>query len=260
MVLRNRNGPARPSFRDPFVWSVGFREPGRCVTSNRKLDGWLDEIEDCTSTYMFSHVIPSVLRPGPKPPTKMRTAQGVVLLVFISNAYGFISTPPSLCGERLTGCRDNRLSLRMSAIGREQKTLARDFISTATSAVLIAGLMLPIGAGAGNNYPPIDTKDTTRCEVNGKGAVFGNSKSANHDFLFSWQQFKSSAMGQANAARDKLYDLRECPMSGKDATGVDIAGMRKQISGLHNSILTHAPAQALSWQRAISPRSNSRMQ
>jgi uncharacterized protein YjbI with pentapeptide repeats len=39
-------------------------------------------------------------------------------------------------------------------------------------------------------------------------------------------QFKSSAMGQANAARDKLYDLRECPMSGKDATGADIAGMR----------------------------------
>ncbi len=24
--------------------------------------------------------------------------------------------------------------------------------------------------------------------------------------------FKSSAMGQANAARDKLYDLRECDM------------------------------------------------
>jgi uncharacterized protein YjbI with pentapeptide repeats len=36
--------------------------------------------------------------------------------------------------------------------------------------------------------------------------------------------FKSSAMGQANAARDSLYDLRECDMSGKDAAGFDISG------------------------------------
>jgi hypothetical protein len=33
--------------------------------------------------------------------------------------------------------------------------------------------------------PPIDMKDTTRCE------------------------FKNSAMGQSNAAKDKLYDLRQ---------------------------------------------------
>ena len=31
-------------------------------------------------------------------------------------------------------------------------------------------------------------------------------------------------MGQANAARDSLYDLRECPMSGTDAAGFDISG------------------------------------
>ncbi|CAM9629219.1 unnamed protein product [Hapterophycus canaliculatus] len=37
--------------------------------------------------------------------------------------------------------------------------------------------------------------------------------------------FKSSAMGQANAARDKLYDLRECDMSGKSAAGFDLSGV-----------------------------------
>ncbi len=95
----------------------------------------------------------------------MRSVQAAILVAFISNAYGFISTPPSLCGERLTGYRDNRLSLRMSANCQEHKTFGRDFISTATSAVLIAGLIFPIGVSAGNNYPPIDTKDTTRCEV-----------------------------------------------------------------------------------------------
>ena len=31
-------------------------------------------------------------------------------------------------------------------------------------------------------------------------------------------------MGQANAARDSLYDLRECEMSGKSAGGFDISG------------------------------------
>jgi uncharacterized protein YjbI with pentapeptide repeats len=36
--------------------------------------------------------------------------------------------------------------------------------------------------------------------------------------------FKSSAMGQANAARDSLYDLRECAMSGASAEGFDISG------------------------------------
>ena len=36
--------------------------------------------------------------------------------------------------------------------------------------------------------------------------------------------FSSSAMGQANAARDSLYDLRQCPMSGKNAAGFDISG------------------------------------
>ncbi|CAM9306471.1 unnamed protein product [Choristocarpus tenellus] len=37
--------------------------------------------------------------------------------------------------------------------------------------------------------------------------------------------FKSSAMGQANAARDKLYDLRECKLSGLSAAGFDLSGV-----------------------------------
>ena len=32
-------------------------------------------------------------------------------------------------------------------------------------------------------------------------------------------------MGQANAARDKLYDLRECKLSGKDGSGLDLSGV-----------------------------------
>ena len=48
--------------------------------------------------------------------------------------------------------------------------------------------------------PPIDTRDAGRCA------------------------FKSSSMGQANGAKDKLFDYRLCDMSGKKADGFDIAG------------------------------------
>ena len=49
-------------------------------------------------------------------------------------------------------------------------------------------------------FPPIDRTAKDRCK------------------------FSSSAMGQANAARDSLYDLRECKMSGLSAGGFDISG------------------------------------
>lgn len=49
--------------------------------------------------------------------------------------------------------------------------------------------------------PPIDKSDKTRCSLN------------------------SSSMGQANAARDKLYDLRECSLSGASAPGYDLSGV-----------------------------------
>ena len=32
-------------------------------------------------------------------------------------------------------------------------------------------------------------------------------------------------MGQANAARDKLYDLRMCQLSGAKAVGFDLSGV-----------------------------------
>jgi uncharacterized protein YjbI with pentapeptide repeats len=49
--------------------------------------------------------------------------------------------------------------------------------------------------------PPIDPTDKNRCVLS------------------------SSSMGQANAARDKLYDLRQCKLSGQDASGFDLSGV-----------------------------------
>jgi len=49
-------------------------------------------------------------------------------------------------------------------------------------------------------FPPIDRSKKDRCV------------------------FSSSAMGQANAARDSLYDLRECQMGSGKAPGFDLSG------------------------------------
>ena len=49
-------------------------------------------------------------------------------------------------------------------------------------------------------FPPIDFSDTQRCIL------------------------KSSSMGQANAARDALFDLRQCQLAGVKASGYDLSG------------------------------------
>lgn len=64
-------------------------------------------------------------------------------------------------------------------------------------------LFLVNSAGSTKDFklPPIDFSDKNRCVLTG------------------------SNMGQANAARDKLYDLRQCKLSGADAHGLDLSGV-----------------------------------
>lgn len=42
-------------------------------------------------------------------------------------------------------------------------------------------------------------------------------------------------MGQANAARDKLYDLRECNLSGAKASGFDLSGVLMTKTDVSNA-------------------------
>jgi len=84
-------------------------------------------------------------------------------------------------------------------------------VQRAVSAALLSGMLLspavvPVTPALADGdtktfkFPPIDRSKKDRCV------------------------FASSAMGQANAARDSLYDLRECKMSGADAAGFDLSG------------------------------------
>merc|ERR1711908_35458 len=92
-------------------------------------------------------------------------------------------------------------SSAQSALGRVE---CSSVAALAISSLLCLNLgTLPALADGGTEkfkFPPIDRAKKDRC------------------------RFDSSAMGQANAARDSLYDLRECKMSGASAAGFDISG------------------------------------
>ena len=77
--------------------------------------------------------------------------------------------------------------------------------AAASAALAALCLAAPLAADADGQtgkfkLPPVNKNDKTRCV------------------------FKSSAMGQSNGARDSLFDLRYCDMTGKTADGYDLAG------------------------------------
>jgi hypothetical protein len=81
------------------------------------------------------------------------------------------------------------------------------FVATCVTTVVL--LLPPSAAWADGQtkdfkFPPIDYGDKARCVLKG-----------------------GSSMGQANAARDKLYDLRQCQLSGANAAGYDLSGVSK---------------------------------
>lgn len=65
---------------------------------------------------------------------------------------------------------------------------------------LVSSPVLADGQTSKFVLPPVDKNDKSRCA------------------------FKSSSMGQANAARDKIFDLRFCEMESSMAEGFDLSG------------------------------------
>lgn len=124
--------------------------------------------------------------------------------VLTSNAFALnriLMTQPH--GERSFLCSSIRSHVEESLDGSRNTQVW--WISAAVSFALItAGGSAPVladGATKEFKLPPINLSDTTRCVL------------------------KSSAMGQANAARDSLYDLRQCKLHGSAAVGFDLSGV-----------------------------------
>jgi len=91
-----------------------------------------------------------------------------------------------------------------TAGSRKLQTPQQYFLSFVVGvAFLVGGVSAAYADGATKEFklPPINLSDPNRCIL------------------------KSSAMGQANAARDSLYDLRQCNLSGSNAVGFDLSGV-----------------------------------
>ncbi|KAJ8905070.1 hypothetical protein NDN08_001581 [Rhodosorus marinus] len=95
-----------------------------------------------------------------------------------------------------------------SGIGRK---VSVGVFSLAAAAVLVVA-PASVESAINAKFPPIDRTNPNRCEV------------------------KSSAMGQANAARDSLFDLRECNLSKMNFSGFDIAGVIMENANMSGSI------------------------
>lgn len=117
-----------------------------------------------------------------------------------SNVNAFTSVAPTTFASP-----DMKTQMCMSKNMNENKMDSIGKIAAA-AALSFAIFMNPTPALADGQtkdfkLPPIDFSDKSRCTLN------------------------SSKMGQANAARDKLYDLRQCDLSGEDASGYDLSGV-----------------------------------
>lgn len=88
----------------------------------------------------------------------------------------------------------------------------KSFHSAIVGGLIAVSIMLPVQNAVAETImeknanfiyklPPIDRKNLDRCKL------------------------LSSSIGQANAARDALYDLRECDIRGQNAEGKDQSGM-----------------------------------
>ena len=111
----------------------------------------------------------------------------------------------------------------MMAAAPDQHSIPARVANFVGSAAMAGSLLLPMTADAGFQLPPIDKNEKNRCE------------------------FKNSAMGQSNAAKDKLYDLRECDMSGQVETLRDLSVsvclcLSLSLSYVPTYALTHSPS------------------
>ena len=151
---------------------------------------------------------------------------------------------------RAAPCATTVPALRMMAAAPDQHSIPARVANFVGSAAMAGSLLLPMTADAGFQLPPIDKNEKNRCE------------------------FKNSAMGQSNAAKDKLYDLRECDMSGQVETLRDLCvsvslslSLSHMYPHMHSLIhpLSHTrrtlratTSQAPLCSRATLPRSTSR--
>eukprot|EP00977_Amphora_coffeiformis_P004940 scaffold1055_cov165-Amphora_coffeaeformis.AAC.14 len=117
----------------------------------------------------------------------------IVALSLASSASAFVQKPALSLSPSTTALGASRVGSELSGM--------RKIGEAALAASLFFGLLPNAVHAIDYRLPPIDRSDPNRCTL------------------------KSSAMGQSNAARDSLFDLRECKLVGADAQGYDLSGV-----------------------------------
>uniref|UniRef100_A0A7S3PBN9 Thylakoid lumenal 17.4 kDa protein, chloroplastic n=1 Tax=Amphora coffeiformis TaxID=265554 RepID=A0A7S3PBN9_9STRA len=117
----------------------------------------------------------------------------IVALSLASSASAFVQKPALSLSPSTTALGASRDGSELSGM--------RKIGEAALAASLFFGLLPNAVHAIDYRLPPIDRSDPNRCTL------------------------KSSAMGQSNAARDSLFDLRECKLAGADAQGYDLSGV-----------------------------------
>lgn len=126
--------------------------------------------------------------------TAMKLSGGLIIVLSVASSAAAFVQKPALSGFPATD----------TALGgsRESESDGMRKIGEAVlAATLFCGLLPTTVHAIDYRLPPIDRSDPNRCTL------------------------KSSSMGQSNAQRDKLFDLRECKLEGADAQGFDLSGV-----------------------------------
>jgi uncharacterized protein YjbI with pentapeptide repeats len=137
-----------------------------------------------------------------------RTCVFIALLMFESQAFVSPVQPKTYNAAFKTS-----LSAVENDFHAFTKQLRVTIAATAFSLSMLVAPAISLADGSTKEFklPPIDKEDKNRCVLQG------------------------SSMGQANAARDKLYDLRLCQLSGQDATGFDLSGVIMSQTDVSNA-------------------------
>ena len=143
--------------------------------------------------------------------TASRLAVGLLLAVAASGGLPVLAFAPARAPSPPVGT--SSAATRRAASDADRAPAPRAAASASAAAAALAGLSLslslllhPLPAHADGQtkefkLPPIDRSARNRCVLN------------------------SSKMGQANAARDALYDLRECDIRGVKGNEFDLSGV-----------------------------------
>jgi hypothetical protein len=129
-------------------------------------------------------------------------AAAASFLLAVASVDGFAPATPSSPLPRLA--TSNAHTVETGSLSTIRQKAATAIATFGIALTIMASPAVADGQTKDFKFPPIIGSDENRCVLKG-----------------------GSSMGQANAARDKLYDLRQCKLSGANAVGYDLSGVSK---------------------------------